>query len=223
MLIQLLKRVFAPALACLLIALCLPAAKRGISDINTYPVRYDIQRWQNENRTPTPTELADAQTAIQLAIDWNQSPELYDYQGRLFHYEALIAENSSQATNALQNALQSYQHSSSLRKQWPYSQANVALMKALLGEFDQEYLNMLRQSATNGPWENGVNLALTEAGLLGWVNLNKQDKHLIVENIQRGIRRNMRHMKVIISQYNKLSLVCANIQRDRYQKQLCGA
>lgn len=214
------KLTLIPALV--LLGFCFPAVKWGISDLNAYPVRYDIQRWQSDSRLPSREELSKTHVALQSSIHWNQDPELYDYQGRLFHYEALISENNLLKTTALRNALESFRHANTLRRQWPYSQANIALMKAMLGEFDQEYRQMLKLSASHGPWENGVNLALTEAGLLGWSTLNKQDKQLIVENIQRGIRRNMKHMKIIINRYNKRSLVCASIRRDRYQKQLCG-
>ncbi|BBB25471.1 hypothetical protein [Amphritea japonica] len=214
------KLALLPALA--LIALCIPVTQWGLGDINAYPVRYSISKWQSENRLPTHQELNKAQVAIEAALSWDSNPEYYDYQGRLFHYEALISDSPLLQTTALHNALASYQHSTALRPRWAYSQANFALIKALLKEFDEDYKIAIKQAAISGPWENGVNIALAEAGLLGWLSLNPQERKIITDNIQRGIRRNMEHIKIIINRYNKRSLVCANLQRDIYQRKLCG-
>lgn len=215
------KLVLLPVL--ILLLLCFFALQWGIGDVKAYPARYSIKEWQAENRLPTHQQLAKAQVAIEAALNWDANPEYYDYQGRLYHYEALISDNTLLKTTALRNALNSYQHSITLRPQWAYSQANLALIKALLGEFDQDYKNAIKQSALYGPWENSVNITLAEAGLLGWLTLSKQDRKAITDNIQRGIRRNMEPIKVIINRYNKRSLVCANLQRDIYQRKLCGA
>jgi hypothetical protein len=214
------KLALLPALA--FIALCIPAIQWGLGDVKAYPARYGVNQWQSENRLPTHPELVKAQTAIEAALNWDSNPEYYDYQGRLFHYEALISDNALLKTTALRNALTSYQHASELRPRWAYSPANFALVKALLGEFDHEYKDAIKQAATDGPWENSVNIALTEAGLLGWLSLNNPEKRIVIGNIQRGIRRNMEPIKFIINRYNKRSLVCANLQRDIYQSKLCG-
>ncbi|WP_299200254.1 hypothetical protein [uncultured Amphritea sp.] len=208
--------------AILLLALCIPAVKWGLADLNAYTTRHEVSKWESENRLPVPEELTKARVAIETALNWSRAPEYYDYLGRLHHYNALISDNPLLKSTALQEALVSYRHSNSLRPQWPYTQANIALIKAKSGEFDQEYQHMIRQSVSSGPWENGVNIALTEAGLLGWLSLNMDERKMIIDNIRRGIRRNPDHIKVILNRYNKRSLICANLQRDVYQRKLCG-
>lgn len=214
------KLVFIPALLLLIPSILI--GRWVLGDINAYTVRYSVQQWQTENRLPSTSELTSAQTAIHAALSWNDTPEYRDYEGRLFHYQSLISENQLLKNTALNSALNSYRASTKQRPQWPYSWANLALIKALIGELDSEYQHAIRQAALNGPWENGVNIALTEAGLIGWLRLDRTEQKIITENIQRGIRRNLKHIKVIINRYNKRSLICANLKRDKYQRKLCG-
>ncbi|MBQ0755940.1 MAG: hypothetical protein KBT54_02470, partial [Amphritea sp.] len=124
------KLLLFPAL--ILLLLCFFALQWGVGDVKAYPARYGVNKWQSENRLPTHPELVKAQSAIEAALSWDKNPEYYDYQGRLYHYEALISDNALLKTTALRNALKSYKHSSALRPQWAYSQANFALVKALL-------------------------------------------------------------------------------------------
>ena len=215
------KLALIPALFLLLLGI--PVIKWGIADIKAYPARYAIAEWEKDSRFPSQEELDKAIKAINTAISWQpNNPEVSDLKGRLNHYKALISENQLVRNSALQEALKSYKHSIAQRPQWPYSWANLALIKAQLGEFDNDYKQAIRQSATNGPWENAVNIAITEAGLIGWRTLSSEEQLLIIENIQRGMRRNLNHIKVIINRYNSRSLICAYLPKDRYRRKLCG-
>ena len=59
-----------------------------------------------------------------------------------------------------------------LRPHWPYSWANLALIKSDLQQFDVEYLYAVNQAERYGPWEIASNKALVQAGFNGPPKLN---------------------------------------------------
>jgi len=67
-----------------------------------------------------------------------------------------------------------------------------------------------------------VAITLIEAGELGWKMLNQKQQQQIIDNIQRGIRRNHQPIKTIVDRYQARPLICAYLQRDKYQKKFCG-
>lgn len=108
--------------AALLLVMALLAVKLGTGNIQAYPVRYAIEQLQAESRLPTEAELTKAQSAISPALNWQpDNPEYNDYQGRLYHYRAVLSQGQTDQNEALTQALQSYRTSTTLRPQWPYS------------------------------------------------------------------------------------------------------
>ncbi|WP_432472283.1 VpsP family polysaccharide biosynthesis protein [Amphritea sp. HPY] len=197
----------------------------AIGDIYTYPVRYAVKDWHQQSSLPAQVELDRAMDNINKALWWDpENPEYTDYQGFLYYYQGLVSISDQQAdfTPHFRQALASFKTSTRTRPMWPYSWAYIALMKAYLAEFDQEYRSAIHQASKLGPWENSVNIALTEAGLIGWSHNNPALTQVVVDNIARGLRRNNKEIRQIIQAHNKTALVCAYMQADLTRQGMCG-
>ncbi|RTE65219.1 hypothetical protein EH243_13330 [Amphritea opalescens] len=213
----------------LIIALCAAifySVSIGFADLYGYSPRQHLKHWQKTGHTPTPDELEQALSSIHTAISKDpRNAEYRDMQGLLNYYQAI--NSYQQGDQALfieytQQALASYQQATRLRPNWPYSWANLALMKAMLQQYDSEYAQALTQAMAFGPWENDVNIVVAEAGMLGWFQLNSQIQDSLIKNIERGIKRNGKSIKQRLSAINKLGLACIYIEESKQRKRLCG-
>lgn len=214
----------------LIAALCIAifySISIGVADLYGYSPRQHLEHWQKKGLTPSAAELDDALIGINSAIRWHpRHAEYHDMQALLHYYQALDAYQQGgheEFTQLTQQALAGYQQATQLRPHWPYSWANFALMKAMLQQFDEEYRFALTQATTLGPWENGVNLAVADAGMLGWLYLDKQTQTAVIDNIERGMKRNNKALKHRLTAINKLGLACIYLKESKQQQRLCRA
>ena len=146
------------------------ATKIALADISHYPLKYFIEKLK-------PTELPDLkileklQEKIQYSIDLRpNSAEYLEYIGRIYYLKALRQQRAasfeirSKAQNSFRLALNAHIKATKLRPKWPYSWANLALIKSHLKEFDQQFLNAIDLAIKNGPWEIASNNAISQAG-----------------------------------------------------------
>lgn len=143
----------------------------------------------------------------------------------LNYYQALQkyhGDDNAGFLSSTQLAANSYREAIKSRPNWPYSWANLALMKAAINQFDSEYQHAINQAVILGPWENAVNISVAEAGMLGWATLPPATQTAVIANIERGIKRNNNVLKKRLSAINKLGLVCLYLQGSKERKRLCG-
>ena len=198
----------------------------GVSDLYAYSPRQKIEFWQNQQKSPTPEELQKALINIRSAIHWSpKNGEYHDIEGLLLYYQALnqhTQQNTAAFTDLTQHALNSFRIASELRPHWPYSYANIAMMKSALNQYDDEFSDAITQATRFGPWENAVNVTVTVAGFAGWHKLTEQTRRLVIENTERGLNRNTKRIKQQLTAINKLNLACIHIQSGHSRKKLCG-
>lgn len=198
----------------------------GIADLYAYSPRQKIEFWKNQQIPPSASELQEALTGIRSAIHWSSgNGEYHDIEGLLLYYQALnqhAQQNIAGFTELTQTALSSFRTASDLRPHWPYSHANIALMKSALNQYDNEFLHAISNATTFGPWENAVNVTVATAGFAGWHKLDTQTRQLVLENTERGLKRNIKQIKQQLIAINKLNLACIHIKSGKSRKTLCG-
>lgn len=194
----------------------------GMGDLYGYKVRYALEQWQERPQLPQPEEISEALADSNSALNWEESnPEYVELKGRVLYYRALVSGLDAQGLDDIANAKVLHQQAIKLRPRWPYSWANLVLMKSYLKEFDEEYHQALINSLKLGPWEKSVHLTLSHAAALSWDSLSLEQKRLFAQNIERGIVRNMPEVRTILSAYTKTASICAYLKRDAMQNKLC--
>lgn len=202
------------------------AVKMGWADVQVYPVRHEVARW---GQVPEQAQKADLEALIermQQARRWaSQDPEYAELTARLFYQRAInngLGASTDPALEAdVQKALDLHQYAASLRPSWPYSWANIALMQAWLGRFDAQWHQALSRAEQRGPWEVGVNLALAEAGFLGWSQLAVPVKQQVLAAAVRAARHHPEALRQLALRYRLLPAVCSELAQSFVQKKVC--
>ena len=119
-------------------------------------------------------------------------------------------------------AIEGDRKATQVRPNWPYRWASRALRKASGRQFDTEFEGALIKAVTLGPWENSVNISVAEAGLLGWTSLAPSTQNAVIENIERGLKRNAPALKKSLKAINKLGMVCIYLKASNERTRLCG-
>lgn len=215
-------------LASLLIVLCVIASYAviswGIGDIYGYKVRYALDDWQTQEGLPLLEQVNSALIDVDGALSWEaDNPEYIELKGRLLYYRALVNGLDEEGFADLREAKALHLRAVELRPHWPYSWANLVLMKSYLEEFDDDYDKALSSAVRYGPWEQSVHLTLSHAAARSWVSLSLGQKHVFAKNIERGIVRNSKDIRTALDAYEKRTAICAYLKRDALQAKLCAA
>lgn len=214
-------------IAIVVIALCVwgsyHALRMGVADVIAYKAKYQVKIWEKAGRLPAQDEVDYALEKAASALAWEPgNPEHMDLKAHVLIYQSLLYWGETEFAASSAEALALYQQSTQRRPKWPYTWARLALVKAYRGEFDDVYAEAVAKSVTYGPWEPGVHKTLTEAGLPGWLQLDKVTRTHLVGNIYRGLRFEQRALSAMVKRHNKLELVCAYLPNDKYTKKFCG-
>ncbi len=201
------------------------ATKIALADISHYPLKYFIEKLK-------PTELPDLkileklQEKIQYSIDLRpNSAEYLEYIGRIYYLKALRQQRAasfeirSKAQNSFRLALNAHIKATKLRPKWPYSWANLALIKSHLKEFDQQFLNAIDLAIKNGPWEIASNNAISQAGFNSWQELDASYKTKVVSALERVYQQRKSTAIGILNYYQRQGEVCSLIEDEDFLRE----
>ena len=145
-----------------------------IADVVSHQVTRQEQRWlEGEKVTYERWSLA----ASQLRLASTLSPGTPDYlqtQGRLAYWSLFSDERS--LLPAVENGLKPIRKALQIRPQWPYAWADLALIKSLAGQFDEEFSEALTNARAYGPWERPVLNRLLTTYFLSWGSLTNDQR-----------------------------------------------
>ena len=201
------------------------ASKVALADISHYPLKYFIEKLK-PTELPEIETLEKLQTKIQYSIDLRpNSAEYLEYIGRIYYLKALkqqratSAEVRNTAQNSMRLALDAHVKATKLRPKWPYSWANLALIKSHLEEFDQQYLSAIDLAIKNGAWEIASNNAISQAGFNGWHRLDDNYKTKVVAALERIYQQRKSTAIGILNYYRLQEEVCSLIVDESFLKE----
>lgn len=194
----------------------------GMGDLYGYKVRYALNAWQEQAVLPEYDEVSQVLVSANSALFWeNDNPEYIELKARVLYYRALGRGFDKNGLADVVQAKELHLKAIQLRPNWPYSWANLVLMKSYLKEFDDSYNRALSNAVRFGPWEQSLHLTLSHAAALSWSSLSIPQKHVFAKNIERGIVRNHVEIRSTLDAFRKLVPVCAFLKRDSQQAKLC--
>ncbi|WP_143083804.1 hypothetical protein [Neptunomonas qingdaonensis] len=218
-----LPRMAAMLVILLAIPLIYQSFRWAAADMNAYPVRYAIERWQSSDEAVTLAALDKVTDNIDTSLDWSaDNAEYYELKARLLLYRALLSrEEPADFESNIRQALSLHESAIGHRPHWPYSWANKSLMKAYLGEFDQEFSTAVAQAAKFGPWELSANLTVLEAGLIGWRQLQPELQIQVLAAAERATDHRFRAVRTLLDRYRLRYPMCSQMTRSPQRKKLC--
>ncbi|MCV6615753.1 MAG: hypothetical protein OIF35_12335 [Cellvibrionaceae bacterium] len=210
------------------------AFRFAMADMVSYNARYSSERWFKQDRLPSAEELDQALAEIQRARSWNPyHADYHDLQAYLLWLAILREQRQAQAGSQARiagmaaSAVALHQQAIALRPRWPYSWSGIALMKAYQQDFGASFAQAVQQAVRYGPWENTVNVQLALATQLAWPQLQAPSqqplKQALLENLNRGMRRNSKAIGRYLKQSPHRHHICAHLSRQHKQyQQICN-
>jgi hypothetical protein len=186
------------------------AAKIALADISHYPVKNAIAKSTTDNPLSLEKlENLETKTLHSIKLRPNNG-EYREYLGRLYYLKAIQNQDSTKLFfDNIQLAYDSHRKASQLRPQWPYSWANMALMKSHLNQFDAGFIHSFNQAEKFGPWEISSNITIAQAGLNGWTHLNPAMQDKTVQAIERIHQQQPHQARFLLKNYDLTYVVCA--------------
>lgn len=166
-----------------------------LSALFSFQANRFLDSWQATAKQPSDKAWNIAFAASEKAIAWypGDNAAFINAQGRILEWKQFtLPIGDPLARNSRLAALVAYRQATELRPTWPYTWGDLALIKARLGEVDNELLNALNKAFENGPWRSRVLERITQVGLLTWPQLPEQGRQLTLTAIANGINRDQR-------------------------------
>jgi len=199
------------------------AASRGIADISAYEARVIMDNWAKGKKPVEKNDWAAAHQSLLSALE--SSPENPDYLallGNLYEWRVANAPLHSPDTVAdYRIALDYYRQALKKRPAFAFYWANIAVVKAILAEVDDEYYLALERALVLGAWEPGVQLKITDATLRVWYLLDDNGWKKMLANIEKKLKSNPQAVMEKAKQYQVLNKLCGKLRRTEPMLKYC--
>ena len=190
------------------------AACQGLADIYYRPVKNIIERWQQEKVVLKDEDWDRLQQKLETALRFDpDNPDINHAYGTVLQgrYIDLFPEDPV-AQPARRLAADYYRLAIKRRPTWPYTWADLALMKYRLGELDEEYSHALHTAIQMGPWEPSVQYMVGFLGFQTWDKLGQKDRAFIIKVIQDSFSHadggHVGRMLKLTEEYGFLHIFC---------------
>jgi len=184
------------------------------ASLNFYGARHFIEQWQSGGNVEY-NDILKAEAYAKTANARHTDLALYsDTLSTVLQYKALHSENIALAATYLNDAEQLSLNATHKRPAWPVTWANLAYIKWLKGEFDDNFDTYLNNASLYGANTPEVHTAIASIGL----TLPKQDVRAFLRNklfVQKHTMAGLSHPQTkrailtIIENTKTNSLVCA--------------
>ena len=195
------------------------AGRLAIADVIHYPVKSWIES-VGVTQSISESDLDKAEDKILRSISFNpENAEYQEYLGRIHYLRAI--SNYQDGSLFQENILKAYlahKQAIRLRPQWPYSWANLALMKSHLQQLDVEYLYAVNQAVRFGPWEISSNEALVQAGFNGWNKLTVNSRKITINALERIYQQEPKAARRLLEHFSKQTTVCPLLTVEKFSK-----
>jgi len=204
-------------------ATALHAGTRGLADLYYYPVKKYLGV-PGQRPEPVRLNLEQAEHLILQAGEWDSgNPDILRANARLLDRKATDRYFwQSIEVGALRKSLSLFRKAAGSRPSSPWLWSDIALMKAKLGEYDNEMQQAIILAAKLGPWQPLVQFRLAETGLAVWPRLSLATRMVVMENIRRGLRRKSRYLLAKADNHNKMALLCRYLGDEPQLQAKCG-
>ena len=108
-----------------------------------------------------------------------------------------------------------FAHSLQARPTSPYTWANYAEAKYLLGETGRPFEEALMSAARLGPWEPEVQRLIADLGLAVYHEVKPETRAVIASLVALGMRRNSLEILQISDKRGRLDVACMHVPNNR--------
>lgn len=196
------------------VTLALTSLSTMVSDIAAHQATRQERKWQ-DGQPVNETDWIKAFDQLEFAtwlFPWN--PDYLQTQGRLAYWAAGSGDrlNLPPASSGIEPLRKSLR----VRPQSPYAWADLALVKGMAGQYDQEFNQALRNAQKYGPWERPVLIRLLTTYFASWENLTRDQKYFAMQQFSHAlsIGGGLEKQALILALSSPISLVVCERSAD---------
>jgi hypothetical protein len=180
------------------------------ADYQSLRADYIVASWQRGEPVTEP-EWQHAKDLQASALFWRgQQPDYLEAMAQLYYWRNTQTDiSAAELDQNFEASLRYYRLAIVQRPLWPYAWANVALIKAQMRLWDAEFYTALLRAQQLGPWETRVQLAVHEAGLISWRQLDFKNRELLLQNFSNSFFASQRQVKKMLALTEKYSYKAA--------------
>jgi len=166
------------------VALSWYAGREALADYYSQDSYEVLLEWRRS--PPDVSEWQAARASLERAIALSPAHPTYHHRmGRIAHMGMFVdPERRNRHAQAAEAALRA---SLRIRPEWPHAWANLALLKAVLGEYDDEFARALSNAVRYGPWETDVHEMVAAIGARGLLWFSEDIEAKVLANNARAI------------------------------------
>ncbi|MGH1373377.1 MAG: hypothetical protein ACRBBW_15160 [Cellvibrionaceae bacterium] len=169
------KRLF--LLGFLLLALVASSFLALLADINAHQATRLERRWEQSGSVPNLSQLMAARASLEFAEQLSfDHPDYLQALGRLSSWHFFV-EGVAPSDVETRKGLTSFRAALTVRPYWAYGWSELLLLKAQLGEVDEEFSSAFDAVLSTGVSEPKALLNLVNAGLGSW-SLLEEDQQI---------------------------------------------
>lgn len=156
------------------------------ADVQAQQAYVSMDKWQKAKEIDNSEEWRNAFLSLQKARRFN--PYSVDYMlelGQLYEWAGRLVPFTSDKDRALQRAKNTYRLTVEKRPTWPHCWANLAYVKMVCNEWDDELFLSITKAIEYGPWIKEAQQKIIFVGLTGWDRLPAAVQNSVVECITK--------------------------------------
>jgi len=199
-----------------------------IGDFYGERIALSLEEWGKTKGSHSEVVLLNHLEFSDQSLNWAPSnPRYKELRARLLVLQAPYLPGNEEILASLESMIDLHRVAVQERPQWPFSWANLAFMKGIKQEFDDEYRLALEKVVSYGPYEVGAIQRIVRSTTSAWFQMDEKEELLIYQAIANGVEidaRLARNLKKILAQKELLEEICdeARFHSDQSQKKLCG-
>lgn len=172
-------------------------------------VAHSLESWMSDSVPPGEQVMEKHIGFANQAIDWSPDNGRYkELKARLLLLQ-LPSLSSAELFESIEQMLDLHRSAVEARPQWAFSWANIARLKSLLRQFDDEYRLALANVMLYGPYEVGAYERVIKHALENWHSIDLDTQILVLQGLLNGAEINARAARSF-----KQSLVAQGLQEQ---------
>jgi len=203
--------------------LMVQAVYSGMAYVQQYHLNATLDQWGKTGAIQPLDEWMKVEKKAQAALHGNAyKVEITNALGRLYFYRSVRMSTARKHQLAFgHKAMAYFREVNRLRPAWPYGWMNLALIKFMLGERDEEFKAALQQLLRLGPWEKNTLPALIPLAVYAWPALTAAQRQPLLEYFTIAQKERAKDVLDALTASRQLSYYCAIVRRNGEKASFC--
>jgi hypothetical protein len=166
------------------LGIAIVSVRWGLADYYADIAYQEIQSWSDGDISEASWQHAQEQMLIANELAPGNGVYLHRL-GRLVTTRIVMQPGQKKVLGPI--GLDYFERALLVRRQWPATWSELAVLKHVLGEYDARFEESIAKATKYGPWEPGVHRQIAIVGSASWQSLSEPARFNVLGNIERGL------------------------------------